>query len=267
MFFGLTNSPSTFSAFMNDIFKDLIVEGKVTIYLDDILIFSNDRKDHRAVVNEVLRRLAKHDLFCKPEKCEFEQDSVEYLGVIVGNNSVAMDPVKIKGIAEWPTPRNASDVRKFRGFANFYRWFIKDFSRICKPLDRLTGNAPWHWGMEEQAAFDELKQRFVSSPVLCMYDEQRDTRIEVNASGYATGGVLSQLQDDGKWHPVAFHSESMNDAERNYEIYDKEMLAIICALQAWRHYLEGLPKPFEIESDHHNLRYWRTAQNLTRRQA
>ena len=267
MFFGLTNSPSTFSAFMNDIFKDLIVEGKITIYLDDILIFSNDLETHRAVTREVLKRLAEHDLFCKPEKCEFEVPKVEYLGVLVSHNRVEMDPVKVKGIQEWPTPRNASDVRKFRGFANFYRRFIQDFSRICKPLDRLTGKVPWQWGQDEQEAFDELKRRFVQNPVLCMYDPNKDTRIEVDASGYATGGVLAQLQDDGKWHPVAFHSESMSEAERNYEIYDKEMLAIIRALEAWRHYLEGLPRRFEIQSDHKNLEYWRTAQHLTRRQA
>ncbi|PIL26327.1 hypothetical protein GSI_12083 [Ganoderma sinense ZZ0214-1] len=178
-----------------------------------------------------------------------------------------MDPVKVKGIAAWPVPQNASDVQKFRGFANFYRRFIKDFSAVCKPLDRLTGNAPWKWEAEEQEAFDELKRRFTESPVLSMYDPDCKTRIEVDASGYATGAVLSQEGEDGKWHPVAFHSESMSDAERNYEIYDKEMLAIIRALQAWRHYLEGLPSVFEIQSDHKNLEYWKTAQNLTCRQA
>ena len=102
---------------------------------------------------------------------------------------------------------------------------------------------------------------------MCLYDPNRDTRIEVDASGYAIGGVLAQLQDDGKWHPIAYHSESMSDTERNYEIYDKEMLAIIHALTTWRHYLEGLPKTFEIQSDHKNLEYWRKAQHLTRRQA
>ena len=162
--------------------------------------------------------------------------------MVVSYNRVEMDPVKVKGIADWPTPRNASDVRKFREFANFYRRFIKDFGRICKPLDRLTGNVPWQWGPEEQAAFDTLKERFTQNPVLCLYDPNRDTRIEVDASGYATGGVLAQLQDDGKWHPITYHSESMLNAERNYEIYDKEMLAIIRALTTWRHYLEGLPK-------------------------
>lgn len=267
MFFGLTGSPSTFSAFMNDIFKDLIIDGKITVYLDDILIFSSDLTEHRKVVHEVLRRLEANDLFLKPEKCRFEQSQIEYLGMIFSEGRVGMDPVKVKGIADWPTPQNTSDVRKFRGFANFYRRFIHDFSAICKPLDRLTGNNPWQWGEEEQRAFEEIKRRFCESPVLCIYDPERKTRVEVDASGYATGAVLSQEGDDGKFHPIAYHSELMNDAERNYEIYDKEMLAIIRALQAWRHYLEGLPSQFEIESDHKNLEYWRTAQNLTRRQA
>ena len=145
-------------------------------------------------------------------------------------------------------------VWKFRGFANFYRRFIHDFSRICKPLDRLTGTAPWQWGPEEQQAFDEIKRQFCESPVLCIYDPEQETRIEVDASGYATGAILSQKQDDGKFHPIAYHSESMSNAERNYEIYDKEMLAIIRALQAWRHYLEGLPSKFDILSDRKSTR-------------
>ena len=160
-----------------------------------------------------------------------------------------------------------TDVRKFRGFANFYRRIIQDFSRICKPLDHLTGNVPWQWEQNKQEAFDELKHHFVQNSVLCMYNPTKDTCIKADTSGYATGGVLAQLQNDGKWHPVAFHSESMSEAERNYEIYNKEMLAIIRALEAWHHYLEGLPQCFEIQSDHKNLEYWRTAQHLTRRQA
>ena len=120
MFFGLTNSPSTFSAFMN-IFKDLIVEGKIAVYLDDILIFSTDLKEHRKVVHEVLRRLEQNDLFLKPEKCQFERSEIEWLGMVFSRERVGMDPVKVKGIMDWPTPQNASDVRKFCGFANFYR--------------------------------------------------------------------------------------------------------------------------------------------------
>ncbi len=115
--------------------------------------------------------------------------------------------------------------------------------------------------------FDTLKPQFVKYPVLALYNPEQETHIEVDVSGYTTGGVLAQLQDDGKWHPIAYHSESMSDIERNYEIYDKEMLAIICALETWHHYLEGLPQRFKIQSNHENLVFWHMAQHLTHRQA
>ena len=124
-----------------------------------------------------------------------------------------MDPVKVKALSEWPTPQNPSDVRRFRGFANFYRRFIKDFGKICKPLDALTGKAPWKWGPEEQAAFDELKGKFASSPVIAMWDFDLPTRVETDASGFATGGILEQKHEDGLWHPVAYLSEGMTEME------------------------------------------------------
>lgn len=198
MFFGLMNSPSTFSVLMNNILKDLIILGKVTIYLNDILIFTNNINKHRKLVQEVLKHLAEQDLFCKLEKCEFEQSKVEYLDVLISENCVEMDPVKVKSIAKWPVPQNASDVQKFHSFSNFYQHFIKNFSAICKLLDCLTGNNLWQWGAKGQSAFDELKHHFTESPVLRMYDPDCKTCIEVNASGFATGAVLSQEGEDSK---------------------------------------------------------------------
>lgn len=178
-----------------------------------------------------------------------------YLGVILSQNKVEMDPAKVEAIINWPTPTNASHVRKFRGFANFYRRFIKDFGKLCHPLDRLTGNVPWQWGHEEQEAFDKLKKAFTEYPVLRIYDHAKETRVETDASGYGTGAILSQKQDDDTWHPVAYLSQSMNETERNYDIYDKELMAVIRALEAWRHYLEGLPNKFQILTDHKDLEY------------
>ena len=137
MFFGLTNSPATFQALMNTIFADLIAEGKVAVYLDDILIWSSNLKEHRKVVHEVLHRLEEHDLYLRPEKCEFEKSEIEYLGLVVREGEVAMDPVKVEAVTSWPTPKNLKDVRGFIGFANFYRRFIKDFSKITCPLYNL----------------------------------------------------------------------------------------------------------------------------------
>ena len=137
MFFGLTNSPATFQALMNTIFADLIAEGKVAVYLDDILIWSSDITEHRKVVHEVLKRLEKHDLYLRPEKCAFEKDEIDYLGLIICARSVSMDPVKVKAVTTWSTLKCLKDVRAFIGFANFYRRFIADYSNIVKLLDNL----------------------------------------------------------------------------------------------------------------------------------
>lgn len=138
IFFGLTNSPATFQSLMNTIFADLIAEGKVAVYLDNILIWSNDLSEHHKIVHEVLERLAKHDLYLRPEKCEFEKSKVEYLGLVISEGQVVMDLTKVKAVAEWPTPKSLKEVRGFIGFANFYRRFIKNFSKLARPLHDLT---------------------------------------------------------------------------------------------------------------------------------
>jgi hypothetical protein len=179
-----------------------------------------------------------------------------------------MDPVKVKAVTDWPTPRNLRELRGFLGFTNFYQRFIKDFTKLARPLNNLTKkDASWTWNGSQRQAFQALKETFSRKPILAVWEPNRPTRLEVDASGYATGGVLLQKLEDDLWHPIAFRSQSMVEAEQNYEIYDKEMLAIIRALEDWRHYLEGLPQTFNIISDHRNLEYWHTAQNLTRRQA
>jgi hypothetical protein len=149
---------------------------------------------------------------------------------------------------DWPAPRNLKDVGGFLGFANFYRRFIKGFARVARPLNDLTKkDAPWSWGPSQQEAFAELKAQFTSSPVLVMWQPDLETRMEVDASAFATGGVISQKQvSDGLHHPIAFRSESLSEPERNYEIYDRELLAIVQGLEDWRHYLIGLPEPFTI---------------------
>jgi len=127
MFFSLTNSPATFQTMMDDIFKDLISEGVVVVYLDDILIFTETLKEHQKITCCVLELLEKHKLYLCPDKCEFEKTTIEYLGVIISHNSVTMDPVKIAGVTEWPAPTNKKEVQSFLRFTNFYRRFIRDF--------------------------------------------------------------------------------------------------------------------------------------------
>ena len=176
-----------------------------------------------------------------------------------------MDPSKVEGVKNWPTPTKVKHVQVFLGLANFYRQFVKDFSKIARPLTMLTcKEAPWQWGEEQENAFQALKTAFTTAPILRIPSDTAPFRLETDSSDFATGAVLEQLGEDNLWHPVAFYSKSLNEHERNYEIYDKELLAIIRALEEYRHYLEGHPTPIEIWSDHLNLTYFRQAQKLTR---
>src|SRR6266581_2902462 len=158
MFFSLTNSPATFQTMMDDIFEELISEGVVVVYLDDILIFTETIDEHQEITRRALEILQKHKLYLQADKCEFEKTTVEYLGVIISHNSVAIDPVKIAGVTEWPAPTNKKEVQSFLGFTNFYRRFIRDFSEHACPLFDLTRNdSGWHWGEAERTAFTRLK--------------------------------------------------------------------------------------------------------------
>ena len=269
MYFGFSNAPATFQEMMNDILKDLILEGKVMVYLDDILIFTITVEENRAITAEVLKRLQDNDLFAKPEKCFFEKDSIEYLGMIISHGHIKMDPTKLAGVTEWPAPTKVKQVQAFLGFANFYRRFIKDFAKHAKPLTTLTKkDQKWTWGEEQEQAFQSLKLAFTTAPILRIPDDENPFRLETDSSDFATGAVLSQLApEDNMWHPVAFYSKSLGVHERNYKIYDKELLAIIRALEEYRQHLEGHPETIEIWSDHQNLTYFKKAQKLTRRQA
>lgn len=268
MFFGLCNAPATFQALMNDIFRDFLTEGWIVVYMDDILIFSPEREVHRQRTEKVVKRLAEHDLYLKAEKCEFETQETEFLGAIIRPGEVAMDPVKLQGIRGWTVPEGVKDVQSFLGFGNFYRRFIPGFSHITKPLTELTRKGqPWIWSDSCQQAFDELKARFQAAPILQIPDAYKPFQVECDASKVASGAVLRQKGSDGIWHPCAYLSKAFTETERNYQIYDRELLAIIRALEAWRHYLEGAPHPIQILSDHKNLTYFRSAQKLNRRQA
>jgi RNase H-like domain found in reverse transcriptase/Reverse transcriptase (RNA-dependent DNA polymerase) len=264
MFFGLTNSPATFQTMMDGIFEELITEGVVVVYLDDILIFTKTLEEHQEVVCKVIALLQLHNLSLKPEKCEFEKTSVEYLGVVISQDSVMMDPAKVAGVSEWPTPTTKKEVQSFLGFVNFYRRFIEGFSHIARPLFNLTKNdSEFCWTSDKQSAFDTLKGKITSTPILALPNNSKPFRIKADSSDFATGAVLSQQGlDDDKWHPVAFLSKSISPVERNYGIHNKEMLAIVRALEEWRHFVEGAEHQVEIWTDHKNLEYFMTAKKL-----
>src|SRR6202453_4193888 len=214
MFFGLTNSPASFQTMMNAIFKDLIDQGHVVIYMDDIFVFTKDLEEHRQIINEVLKQLKKSDLFLKPQKCIFEQKEVKFLGLIISKEGIQMDSKKVEGVQNWPCPKKVKEVQAFLGFANFYRRFVKDFAKIATPLNRLTRkDQEWKWGEDKELAFNDLKECFTSEPILHYPDPSKALRVEADSSGFATGGVLSVLEDDQKWYPCAFISKSLNEVE------------------------------------------------------
>jgi hypothetical protein len=246
---------------MNNILRDLINEGHVIVYLDNILIFTDKLEEYRQILCRVLETLEKHKLFLKPEKCDFEKTEIEYLGVIISHNSMWMDPTKIKGIMEWPVPKNIKQVQAFLGFVNFYRRFVRGFSDIAQPLTKLTGKVSWSWGPEQDLAFQKLKERIAEDVVLALPTDDGKFRLEADASDGATGAVLSQEQNK-VWQPVAFMSHGLNETERNYEIYDKEMLAIMLTLDEWRQMLLETQQEFEILTDHQNLQYFKKPQKL-----
>jgi transposase InsO family protein len=266
MFFGLTNSPATFQHMMDDIFVDMIRSNQVIVYMDDILVFSKDLETHRTTVKEVLKRLRQHRLYLKLEKCKFEQEEVEFLGIVVRNGQISMDPTKTKAVKEWPIPANMKEARSFMQFCNFYRAFIPNFSDITVPLNELTKKGvKFEWTPERDNAVQQLKDAVARNATLLLPIDGAKFRLETDASDYAAGAVLHQIID-GTPRPVAFFSKTFGPAERNYQIYDKEMLAIMLALDHWRHFLRN-GEEFDIWSDHQNLQYFREPQKLNRRQA
>jgi len=192
MFFGMTNSPATFQAMMNEILRNLINEGKVAVFIDNVLVRTETEKGYDEIVEEILRRLEENDLYIKPEKCVWKVRKIGFLGVVIGPNGIKMEEGKVDGVLSWPEPKNVKDVRKFLGLANYYRRFIKDFTRVARPINVLMRkDIKWQWGVEQQKAFDELKRVFTMKPVLVAPDLDKEFRVEADVSNYATGGVLS----------------------------------------------------------------------------
>ena len=247
MFFELTNSPATFQTIMNELLRDLINIGKVAVFIDNIIVGTEDEEGHNELVAEVVKRLEKNDLYVKLEKCKWKVREVGFLGVVIGPEGIKMEEEKVKGVLDWPTPKCVKDVQKFLELANYYRQFIQGFATIARPLhDMVRKDKKWEWTERQEEAFRKLKERFTNEPVLAAPDLNKKMRMGVDVLDYITGGVLSMESEDGRWRPVAYLSKSLMETKRNYEIYDKEMLAVIRGLEYWRHLLEGARFKFEV---------------------
>jgi len=235
---------------MNDVFSDLL-DVCVVVYLDDILIYSDNITQHRSHVKEVLKRLQKTGLYRKAEKCKFHSDSVEYLGYVLSPSGLTMSDAKVKTIQEWPEPKKVKDIQSFLGFANFYKHFIFNYSDIVIPLTYLTRkDTPWNFDENCRNAFNTLKKAFTSAPILTHWVPDAQLVVETDTSDYALAAILSIMTKNSEIYPVAFHSRTFSAPELNYDVHDKELLAIFEVFKIWRHYLEGSASPIDVVTDH-----------------
>ncbi|CAJ0958267.1 unnamed protein product [Ranitomeya imitator] len=249
--FGLSNAPSVFQSFMHDIFREYL-DKFLIVYLDDILVFSDDWESHVKQVRMVFQVLRADSLFVKGSKCLFGVQKVSFLGFIFSPSTIEMDPVKVQAIYDWTQPTSVKSLQKFLGFANFYRRFIANFSTVAKPLTDLTkkGADVVNWSFAAVEAFQELKRRFSSAPVLCQPDVSLPFQVEVDASEIGAGAVLSQRGSDGSvMKPCAFFSRKFSPAERNYDVGNRQVESSDCPgvdtvvdrlQQIWTHVVDNL---------------------------
>lgn len=274
---GLTNAPAEFMSMMQKLFGKEIDMKFVIAFLDDILIYSETYAEHLKHVRAVIQRLKEAGLHAKLSKCSFFKKEVQFLGHYVGQGITRMVDGKVDAIMNWPTPTAQKEVEQFVGFINFYRRFIQNLSRIAAPLTKLCGSSrrkkadgsrlppkvKFVWEKEQQEAFEKLKMLVAKAPCLAIADPKREFILHTDASGYATGAVLMQKYDQGL-RPVAFLSKKMLPAEINYPVHEQELLAILNAMKAWRHYLSG--KKFKILTDHQSLQYIKSSKMASGRQ-
>jgi hypothetical protein len=231
--FGLCNAPSTFQSLMNHVFRPFL-RHFVLVFFDDILIYSKTWTDHLNHVDQVLRLLSQHQLFLKQSKCSFGASEVEYLGHLVGKDGVRVDPRKIEAMQDWPHPKTLKSLRGFLGLTGYYRKFIKNYGKIAAPLTTLLKKNSFTWTPVAAQAFQTLKTTMCTTPILALPDFTKTFVLECDASRKGIGAVLMQ---EGR--PLAFTRKQLSEKNLGKPIYEKEMLAILHAVELWHPYLLG----------------------------
>ena len=272
MFFGLANSPVTFQKMMNAIFAEEIAEGWLIVYIDNILVATKDNLQfHERCIHRMLEKLKKHDLYLKLEKCTFKQQRIEFLGVILENGTVQIDPAKTKGIMDWLPPQNITDVYSFLGFTGFYHYFIPNYLLIAHPLIQLTQkNTPFLWDQTCIHTFEHLKSLMCSRPILQQPNYTKAFFLATDASAYSVGTILSQ---EGEFNPrtqktmlcpVAYYSSMFTLTKRNYDIYKREFLGVLKALKCFRPHVAAMGIPVTILTNHAILTHWKATRKVNR---
>lgn len=269
MCFGLTGAPATQQRLMDKLFGPDGFDNHVFVYLDDIIICNNSFQEHLSLLEKVLARLKQAGLTIKSSKCQFFRRELRYLGYVVNEKGLHTDPDKVRSILEFPTPSSRKEVKMFLGTASYYRRFIKNFSLIAAPLNKLTSSSkdapPFKWTPEAEESFKTLKQALVSAPILACPDFSKPFTLQCDASSYGLGAMLTQ-ENDGREHPIAFASKSLTKCEANYSATEREALAVVFAVEHFRPYLEG-SRPFKIITDHASLKWFLNLTNPTGRLA
>ena len=235
--FGLCNAPATFQRLMAKVLTGLLGH-QCFVYLDDILVASQNWEEHLHSIQLVIDRLQQAGLRLKPKKCKFARRKAAYLGHVVSEAGIEMDTEKVEKVQNFPAPNNLKTLRQFLGLSSYYRRYIPDFSKVASPLYALTQkNAPFIWSPSCQQAFDKLKQLLTTAPILAFPNFSKPFLLETDASGTGLGAVLSQEQEDGSIRPLAFASRTLQKQERNYGISEREALAVVWAVKHFRPYL------------------------------
>ena len=266
--FGLCNGPASFQRYINSVLHDYL-DDFATAYIDDVLIYSEDPLEHETHVYKVVKALEAAGLQADIRKSEFQVTETKYLGFIIGTTGIRKDPGKVEVVRNWETPASLKGLQSFLGFSNYYSSFIDGYQRIIEPLNkRNRGAVAWRPLNDlEKEAFERLKSELLSDQVLALFDPRLPGRVECDASNGVIAAVFYQLQSDGRWRPVAFWSKTLQAQQMNYEIHDKEMLAVVEALKHWRNMLIGLQATFTVYTDHRALEYFTVKRLLNPRQA
>ena len=259
MLFGLTNAPTAFMNLMHTIFQPYL-DQFVIVFVDDILIYSQLKWEHEYHLRIVLQLLRDHQLYAKFSKCEFWLTEVRFLGHVVSASGVSVDSEKVEAVMSWERPKSVFEIRSFLGLAGYYRRFIEDFSRIAAPTTRLTRKeVKFEWDERCEEAFQELKRRLTSAPILIVPDRGHGYTVYCDSSRAELGCVLMQSK-----RVVAYGSCQLKNHEQNYPTHYMELAAVVFALKIWRHYLYG--EEFEVYSDHKSFKYVFTQRDLNMRQ-
>ncbi|GJT65649.1 putative reverse transcriptase domain-containing protein [Tanacetum coccineum] len=239
--FGLTNAPAVFMDLMNRVCKPYL-DKFVIVFIDDILIYSKNKQEHEEHLKLILELLKKEELYAKFSKCEFWIPKVQFLGHVIDSEGIHVDPAKIESIKDWASPKSPTEIRQFLGLAGYYRRFIEGFLKIAKPMTKLTQKkVKFVWGDKQEAAFQLLKQKLCSAPILALPEGSEDFIAYCDASKKGLGAVLMQREK-----VIAYASRQLKIHEKNYTTHDLELGAVVFALKIWRHYLSH-PRPELIQ--------------------